>query len=199
MIYILPFISALIGWFTNYLAIKMLFHPRKEMNFILFKVQGIFPKRQKKLAEQVGQIVEAELFSIHDIIEKLNRRENLQDVFIIIENRIDQYLHERLFKSMPMLKMFINEELIQKIKGSMLAEFEKMLPEVIAKFSTKLEQEVNVKEMVYEKVANFSSEKLEDILYSIMNKEFQFIEIVGGVLGFIIGLIQLGLVFLIEK
>ena len=32
MIYALPFISALIGWFTNYLAIKMLFHPHKEVN-----------------------------------------------------------------------------------------------------------------------------------------------------------------------
>lgn len=198
MIYILPFISALIGWFTNYLAIKMLFHPRKEMNFVLFKLQGIFPKRQKKLAEQVGQIVESELFSIHDIIGKINKRENLEDVFVIIEARIDQYLHERLFKSMPMLKMFINDELIEKIKKSMVAEFEKMLPEVIEKFSLKLEQEVNVKEMVYEKIAAFSSDKLEEILFSIMSKEFKFIEIVGGVLGFIIGLVQLGLITLFQ-
>lgn len=196
MIYILPFISALIGWFTNYLAIKMLFHPRKEINFVLFKLHGIFPKRQKKLAEQVGQIVEAELFSIHDVIAKINKKENLEDVFVIIEKRIDQYLHERLFKSMPMLKMFINEELIQKIKKSMLAEFEKMLPEVIDNFSLKLEQEINVKEIVHEKIAAFSSDKLEEILVSIMSKEFKFIEIVGGILGFVIGLVQLGLVFL---
>lgn len=195
MIYALPFISALIGWFTNYLAIKMLFHPRKKINLGFMKLQGIFPKRQEKLAEQVGQIVEEELFSIHDIIEKINKRENLEDVFVLLEQKIDDYLHERLFKSMPMLKMFINEELIQKIKNSMVTEFEKMLPEIIDKFSTKLEQEVNVKKMVYEKIANFSSEKLENILFSIMKKEFQFIEIVGAVLGFVIGLVQVGLLY----
>jgi uncharacterized membrane protein YheB (UPF0754 family) len=44
---------------------------------------------------------------------------------------------------------------------------------------------------VREKVESFSSDKLEDMLFSIMKKEFRFIEIVGGVLGFFIGLLQL--------
>ncbi len=198
MIYALPFISALIGWFTNYLAIKMLFHPRKEINLGFVKLQGIFPKRQEKLAEQVGEIVEEELFSINDIIEKINKRENLEDIFILLEQKIDNYLRDRLLNSMPMLKMFVNDELIEKIKMSMVSEFEKILPEVIDKFSSKLEKEVNVKQMVYDKIANFSSEKLEEILFSIMKKEFKFIEIVGAVLGFMIGLVQVGLLYVVK-
>ena len=50
--------------------------------------------------------------------------------------------------------------------------------------------------MVTDKVSNFSSDKLEEILQSVMKKEFKFIEIIGGVLGFVIGLIQMGLSFL---
>jgi len=49
LIYTLPFIAAIIGWVTNYLAIKMLFHPREKINLIFFSLQGIFPKRQKGL------------------------------------------------------------------------------------------------------------------------------------------------------
>ncbi|MFT5861156.1 MAG: uncharacterized membrane protein YheB (UPF0754 family), partial [Flavobacteriaceae bacterium] len=37
MIYTLPFIAALVGWFTNYLAVKMLFHPKEPINFYFFK------------------------------------------------------------------------------------------------------------------------------------------------------------------
>ena len=51
-IYLIPFISAFIGWFTNWIAIKMLFHPKEEKNILGIKIQGIFPKRQQQFAEK---------------------------------------------------------------------------------------------------------------------------------------------------
>jgi uncharacterized membrane protein YheB (UPF0754 family) len=39
-------------------------------------------------------------------------------------------------------------------------------------------------------VAAFSSDKLEQILYEMMSKEFRFVEIIGGILGFLIGMMQ---------
>ena len=45
--------------------------------------------------------------------------------------------------------------------------------------------------MVTEKVSNFSSNKLEEILLAVMKKEFRFIELIGGVFGFLIGIIQM--------
>ena len=49
LVYTLPFIGALIGWFTNYIAIKMLFHPRDEVRIFFIPIQGVFPRRQKDL------------------------------------------------------------------------------------------------------------------------------------------------------
>jgi uncharacterized membrane protein YheB (UPF0754 family) len=40
-------------------------------------------------------------------------------------------------------------------------------------------------------VSNFSSDKLEEILNAIMSKEFRFVEIIGAVLGFLIGCMQI--------
>ena len=54
----------------------------------------------------------------------------------------------------------------------------------------KLQQDLDLEKIVTEKVANFSSEKLEDILNQITKKEFVFLEFIGGAFGFIIGLIQ---------
>jgi len=78
-----------------------------------------------------------------------------------------------------------------KIKTTLLDEISDILPGIIDSYAEKLKSEIDVKAIVYDKVVNFSSDKLEDILYSIMKKEFKFIELLGGVLGFIIGLIQL--------
>ena len=54
-----------------------------------------------------------------------------------------------------------------------------------------LESEMDLEQMVTAKVATFSSEKMESILIQIMSKEFRFVEIIGGVLGFLIGILQI--------
>jgi uncharacterized membrane protein YheB (UPF0754 family) len=54
-----------------------------------------------------------------------------------------------------------------------------------------MKQDLNVEKMVVDKVSNFSSDKLEEILNAIMSKEFRFVEIIGAVLGFMVGCIQI--------
>lgn len=193
IIWTLPIIAALTGYITNYIAIKMLFHPRKKVSFLFMEIQGIFPKRQKKLAEKLGKIVSEELFSIEDVKQSLQKPGNTDEIEEVVSARLDDFLENRLPEVMPMLAMFMNNELRQKIKSTLLAEVELMLPEMIDRFVTKMEKDVDVEKTVYEKVVNFSTDKLENILYSIMSKEFKFIEILGGVLGFIIGLIQIAI------
>ena len=60
---LIPFISAFIGWFTNWIAIKMLFHPKEPMNILGIKIQGIFPKNQQKFAQKLGTLVATELLN----------------------------------------------------------------------------------------------------------------------------------------
>ncbi|WKN42658.1 DUF445 domain-containing protein [Tunicatimonas pelagia] len=189
----LPIIAALTGWITNFIAIKMLFHPREKVKILFLEIQGIFPKRQKKLAEKLGKIVSDELFSMEDVRKAITNPDNLNDVHQVIDEKLDDFLENRMMESMPMLYVFMSDDMRVKIKATLQQELELMLPELIGQFANKIEKEVDVERIVYEKVVNFSSDKLEEILYSIMRKEFKFIEILGGVLGFLIGLIQIGL------
>lgn len=193
IIFTLPIIAALTGWITNYIAVKMLFHPRKKVKILFFQVQGIFPKRQKSLAEKLGKIVADELFSVDEVRKALKNPEGYQEVEQVIDEKIEDFLENKLVEAMPMLYVFMNDELKVTIKTTLKEEVQAMLPEMIDRFANKIEREVDVEKTVYEKVVNFSSDKLEAILYSIMSKEFRFIEILGGVLGFIIGLIQIAL------
>ena len=64
IVFALPVIAAGIGWITNFLAVKMLFHPKSEVKLLGLRIQGVFPKRQAALAQKLGDIVSEELFSI---------------------------------------------------------------------------------------------------------------------------------------
>lgn len=193
IIYTLPIIAALTGWITNFIAIKMLFHPRKKVRFLFLELQGIFPKRQKNLAEKLGKVVADELFSVEEVKKSLQDPQGMEEINQVIDEKIEVFLENKLVESMPMLYLFMNDELKAQIKSTLQLEIQLMIPEMIDHFVNKIEREVDVEKTVYEKVVAFSSDKLESILYSIMSKEFRFIEILGGILGFIIGLIQIAL------
>lgn len=189
--YLIPVIlSAFTGWITTWVAIKMLFHPRKPVNILGFKLQGIFPKNQQLIAQKLGQVVSKEFISFAEIEAKVTNPENLQKLKPEIENHIDKFLKEKLSSLFPMLSMFIGDKTINQLKAAFLTELEGLFPILMKNYMVTLEKDLDLEKIVTEKVANFSSEKLEDILDQITKKEFQFLEVIGGVFGLIIGLVQ---------
>ena len=195
MIYLLPVIAALIGWITNYLAIKMLFHPRKEIKILgLFSLQGVFPKRQKDLANKLGNIVSNELFSMDDVKSHLIESAHSPETRQLIESKIDIFLRDKLPAAVPMVAMFMNSDLADKIKKSLAQSLSEAIPNLVDMLGEKLDDAVDIHEIVRKKVESFSSDKLEEILFSIMAKEFRFIEVIGAALGFLIGVIQVALI-----
>ena len=191
LIYTLPFIGALIGWLTNYIAIKMLFHPKNEVRIFFIPVQGVFPKRQKALARKLGQVVSEELVSAQDVTAHLKEKATSEAVLNHIAMRLEEGISSRLPGAFPILAMLKSSDMADKIKNMLLEQMGSLNEELIDKLSGELEEELDVQKIVEEKVSAFSSDKLEDILISIMRREFKFVEMVGAVLGFLIGVAQI--------
>lgn len=190
ILFLIPVISAFIGWFTNWIAIKMLFHPKEPKKILGITIQGIFPKRQQQFAEKLGKLVSQELLSFEDIEKKLTHPGNLQKLMPVVEEHIDLFLRKKLADEMPVISMFIGENTIQQLKSIFMKELETLFPVMMQRYMGNLQAELDLEAIVTQKVAGFSSDKLEEILQSILSKEFRFVELIGAVLGFIIGLLQ---------
>lgn len=190
MLVLIPIISAFIGWFTNWIAIKMLFHPREPKKILGITFQGIFPKRQQQFAMKLGKLVSSELLSFADIEQKIADPENVSKLLPLLEAHIDTFLREKLTTEIPMLGMLIGDKTISQVKGVFIKELELLFPVLMKQYMTTLQSELDLEKIVIEKVGKFSSDKLEEILNQIMSTEFRFVEIIGAVLGFIIGLLQ---------
>jgi len=187
---LIPLISAFIGWFTNWVAIKMLFHPKEPKRILGITFHGIFPKRQKIFAEKLGKMISAEFLSFEDIAEKIANPQNLKKLMPMIEDHVDKFLRNKLSDEMPFLSLFIGDKTIASLKKIFMQELEILFPQLMKSYAGHLQEELDLEMIVTEKVSAFSSDKLENILYQIMSKEFRFVEILGGVIGFIIGIIQ---------
>lgn len=191
MFWMQPVIAAFTGWFTTWIAIYALFHPRKPRHILGFTIQGIFPKRQRQVAEKLGSMVAKELIHFDEIAARLKDPEQLTALTPTIEKHLDSFLQVKLKEKMPVIAMFITGSMLDKVKEGMLEEISLLLPEIISQYTDSLSKKIDIEKMVTDKVTNFSSDKLEAILESVMKKEFNFLEIIGAVLGFIIGVIQM--------
>ena len=187
---LIPLISAFIGWFTNWIAIKMLFHPKEPKKILGITFHGIFPKRQRSFAEKLGKMISAEFLSYEDIEEKIAHPQNLQKLMPLIEVHVDNFLRDKLSDEMPFLSLFIGEKTRRSLKNVFMRELEVLFPQIMTSYARHLEEELDLEKIVTDKVSAFSSDKLEGILYQIMSKEFRFVELLGGVIGFIIGILQ---------
>lgn len=191
LLFLLPLIAALIGWMTNYIAVKMLFHPKEPKKIVGITFHGVFPKRQNVLAEKLGQLVADELFSVSDVSAKIKEFATSDEAMNEVGKRIEMTIRNKLVQAFPMLAMFLTDEMVEKVTGLFKNELKDFLSATSQGMGEKLEENLNVEAMVKERVNAFSSEKLEKLLNQLMKKEFKFIELVGAILGFLIGCLQL--------
>ena len=198
ILFLIPLLAALIGWITNFIAVKMLFHPQKPLQFLGMTIQGVFPKRQNALAIKLGDLVANELFRMEDVSAKIQSFSTSKENTDAIGKRIEKTIRGKLIETFPMLSMFLSDDMIEKVTHLFRAELEEFITDSTSQLTKDLEKNLNINEMVRSKVSDFSSEKLERILVSLMKKEFKFIEIIGAILGFLIGCVQVLLTLLIS-
>lgn len=183
-------IGAGIGWITNYVAIKMLFRPYKEINFGLFKIQGLLPKRKHEIGESIAEIIQSELVSLKDIVSSMDKDKLEEKMSEAIDKILEEKLQREITKNFPMIAMFLSSDMLDKVKVIIKNSILENKDKIISMFSDYLEENVDFKGIIVRNVDAFSLEKLEEITYSLAKKEFKHIEVVGAVLGAIIGFAQ---------
>lgn len=189
---LIPVISALIGWITNFIAVKMIFRPRNEVRILGLRVQGLIPKRKQDLAVKIAHTVEKELISHRDIKEVLKSEDFSIHTSDVIKQKIEGFIQAKTAAN-PLIAMFVTPEITSRLATTIMEELQNEIPGVIDSILEKVESKIDFREIIQKKIEQFDPSKLESIVYTIASKELKAIEILGGVLGFLVGLIQLTL------
>jgi len=194
LLIIIPLTSAFIGWFTNWLSIRILFHPRKPVRILGFTIQGIFPKNQPQFAQKLGTLVSTELFSFAEIEEKITSPDSLKKIMPVVETHVDEFLRHRLKEAFPMIGMFIGEKTINSLKEIFMKELETIFPVIMRNYVQNLQQEINLEQLVATKVAAFPMDQLEAMLNQNLSKQLRMAGLMGALVGLLIGLVQAAIV-----
>lgn len=184
-----PLVTALIGWVTNWIAIKMLFRPAKARRFLGLKWQGLIPRRQKQIASTIAGIIERDILSSHTIQHELQQIDLAPHLSEVAHRLVYEGLGKKL-QAMPLIGSFINASALEMLEKMALESIKEESKPLMDKLSVEMEKQVHVKRIIEEKINEFDLDKLEAMVMETAHREFKMIEWVGAILGFVIGLGQ---------
>ena len=187
---VMVLISGAIGWITNWVAIKMLFRPHKEINFGLFKIQGLIPKRKAEIGTGIASIIQNELISVKDVISNIDREEFSKRLNNLIDDVLDKNLKKKVKEKFPLLQMFFTDKVAKDVGNTIKDIVMENQEKIFEIFSNYAEENIDFEVIISDKISNFSLDKLEEIITLLANKELKHIEVIGAILGMIIGAVQ---------
>lgn len=187
---VMVLISGAIGWITNWVAIKMLFRPHKEINFGLFKIQGLIPKRKAEIGTGIASIIQNELISVKDVISNIDREEFSKRLNSLIDDVLDKNLKKKVKEKFPLLQMFFTDKVAKDVGNTIKDIVMENQEKIFEIFSNYAEENIDFEVIISDKISNFSLDKLEEIITLLAKKELKHIEVIGAILGMVIGAVQ---------
>ncbi len=140
-------LASMVGYFTNFIAIKMLFHPRKKT---VFGRQGLIPRNQEKIAALLGENISDQFFLPEDVSKYL------------FDQKI---IHQLVAKGRLVLREKLEDpEIQQSIRIWLLDRFRKnqtTLQSLLQNLSRKNVAELLQNHVSVEKLVHFVSDKIE--------------------------------------
>lgn len=191
--------GGLIGWVTNWLAIKALFSPQKPVKLFFMEFQGLLPKRQKELAQNLGKIVEGELISVEELIKRVEPADVdpiIEDMMRKNRDGIEQRIKDFIASIASKIPFFnlkadtLVKSVMDKIESELCIVMKRQVPLMLEHAAAKAAEKISVQEIVIEKVCRMDLIKLENLFNRIADREMSMIINLGGVLGVLVGIAQ---------
>lgn len=184
----IPIISAIVGWSTNFLALKMMFYP---IEFIgikpIFGWQGLIPAKRREMAEIEVELVLGKLLSVQELAARIDAK----SLTLAMERRLKQVIrkivNEVMRECAPGLWAALPVQAKNLIYARIEADIPNMVEKMVSDFSHNVEEIVDIKELVVGKLVE-SPELINEIFLTAGAKEYPFIERSGFWFGLLFGL-----------
>ncbi|CCO07272.1 DUF445 domain-containing protein [Desulforamulus hydrothermalis] len=192
---LIPVIGAFIGWVTNLIAVKAIFKPYRPIHILglPWTIQGVVPKRRAELARSIGEVVEKELLKVEDLINQMKSPEVLDKIVLSANDSIRNMVVDRI---PPWVPVTIKTVILEMMGDMLNKQMPQVINQIVDQAGRSVIEKVRLAQLVEERLNAYDIKYLEKIILSVAARELKHIEIIGGVLGFIIGLVQVAIVYL---
>lgn len=189
----IPVVSAIIGWGTNVLALKMTFYP---LEFIGYKYkginllgwQGIIPSKAGDMAGKAVDLITSKLIDIEEQFARINPKVVAKEMEPRMMDLSREIIDESMSMEVPFWKL-LGEKQKEIIYQRAAKEIPKVTEDIMEDVKNNISEIFHLKKMAVDHLTQ-NKNLLNRIFLEVGHKEFKFIEYSGIYFGFLFGVIQ---------
>jgi len=168
----LPIAGSLVGYVTNWIAIKLLFEPADPIDFGPFVLQGLFESRQVEVSDEFGHFLEERVLSSPHLLDALSNH-NEKELFVFLRKQLPPPIPEHVINAAI--------QAIQTVAAN---------PEKYDEIHRYVSRRLNIEDTLSTRLKLLTPKNFENLLHPVFEEDEIILIVVGGVLGALAGVVQ---------
>lgn len=192
IVLLIPLISALVGWFTNVVAIKMMFYPVEFLGIPPYLGwQGVIPANAVRLAKVSNKLITQKLLSLRELFdESFNAESFAGKLGAVIDDVTEQVIDEVANKHAKAMWDNAGDFMQNKVRETVRSEVVEVSRAIAMDMADDIDEIMDIEQTVLEAMERHKG-LMGEMFYEVGRLEFKFIERSGLYFGFLFGVFQM--------
>jgi uncharacterized membrane protein YheB (UPF0754 family) len=191
---IMPIFGLITGWFTDYVALKLVFAPKQRKRILLFSWQGVFFKHRREFTDIYGEMIAKQVVTPAKIIRAIVEGPNSDRLIQLVERRISAEVDSQIGVGRPMMILAVGSTGYRQIHEIVTKAVIERLPETMGRLETYAGDALEIQETIVTKMRLMTDDDFEGLLRPVFRQDEWKLIAVGAMLGFGVGELQILLV-----
>jgi uncharacterized membrane protein YheB (UPF0754 family) len=193
--WILPLGGLLVGYLTNWIAIKIIFEPKRPVKFLGFTFQGMFLKRQKEVSRVYSDIIERKLLTAENITRAVYYGPGSSNLLDLIQLHVNDAIERYVSVAQPYFALSVGSENYFKMKDLAVKRIYQDSDKYLKYLHDYATKALHIGDDLCEKMEQLSPEEFEGVLRPAYQQDEWKLIAVGAILGMGAGFLQLYFIF----
>lgn len=193
--WLLPLFAMLVGWATNWLALKMIFNPKQGMRLGRWRIQGLFFRRQNEVAEDYARLLAEHVIKPEYLFQELLDGPGAERFRALIARETGRAIDEALGPAHVLADLGIGTADYERLKAAIVQETLADLPSILAHLTEETGRRMAIRQTLAGRLQAMTPRQFEALLRPAFEQDEWILIAVGAVLGFMAGWLQLTIVF----
>lgn len=189
--WVLPVMGVLVGYLTNWIALKLIFYPTRERRIGPFRLQGIFIRRQRTAARTYAKIVADEVVTVANLAENLLHGSQSDRTQRMIRDAIRPELDRAVGLAAPVVRITSGAEQYERVRDAFAEEGISRTMSPLREEAFNAERAEAIETLIKERMTELPPEEFIGVLRPAFEEDEWMLITIGAILGFVAGWLQL--------
>ena len=185
--WMLPAFGGFVGFFSDWIALQMMFRPQLPTKFMGMTFQGLFLKRQKEVAADYALLISKQLLTPANMMEELFRGAFSDRIMELVHKNVKRLVDEQAGVARPLVVYAVGSQRYIEMKNVVADRILQKMPETMKFVEAYAEDAMDVRNTLVTRMQDLTSQEFEGMLRPAFKEDEWSLIAVGAILGFLVG------------